>query len=135
MLDERVAALEAKMQHLLGLKPVAEAIAEHAKEAAELQAKSTAEAKEAAKVKKAEDIAAARKAAEAQGPEALKKFDEEQAAREKAEAEKEVADKAARQAAADLAAEHAKLAAARVENPDYVAETPYYLATPAERVI
>ena len=121
MLDERVAALEARLRDLLTLKPIVEAHIEREKERAELKVKQDAEAKEAAKVKKAEDIAAARKAAEAQGPEALKKFDEDQAARDKAEAEKEEADKRSRQASADLAAEHAKLAAARVEDPNYIA--------------
>ena len=120
MIDERVAALEAKMQSLLGLEPIAKAVIERDKANAELRIKQSAEAKEAAKKKKADDIAAARKAAEAQGPEALRKFDEAEAAREKAEAEKAEADKRARQAAADLAAEHAKIAAARVEDPDYV---------------
>jgi hypothetical protein len=120
MIDERVAALEAQMRRLLRLKPVYEAMIAQDKEDAELQVKAATEAKEAAKKQKADDIAAARKAAEAQGPEALKKFDEAEAAREKAEAEKAEADKRARQTAADLAAEHAKLAAARVEDPDYV---------------
>ena len=120
MIDERVAALEAQMRRLLRLKPVSEAMIVQDKEEAELQIKSTAEAKEGAKKKAADDIAAARKVAEAQGPEALRKFDEAEAAREKAEAEKAEADKRSRQAAADLAAEHAKLAAARVEDPDYV---------------
>ena len=121
MIDDRVAALEARMRDLLTLKPVAEAIAQRDKENAELKVKADAEAKEAAKTKKAEDIAVARKAAEAAGPEALKKFDEEQAARDKADADKAEADKRARQTAADLAEANAKLARERVENPDYVA--------------
>ena len=120
MVLDRVLELEAKIRDLMSLEPIAKAVAERDKANAELKAKQDAEAKEAAKKKKADDIAAARKAAEAQGPEALRKFDEAEAAREKAEVEKAEADKRARQAAADLAAEHAKLAAARVEDPDYV---------------
>jgi hypothetical protein len=121
MLEERVAALEARLRDLVTLKPIAEAHVERERERAELQAKSAELSKEEAEKKRVEDVAAARKAAEGQGPEALKRFDEEQAARDKAEAERIEAEKHARQVAADLAAEHAKLAQERIANPDYVA--------------
>jgi colicin import membrane protein len=121
MIEERVAALEARLRTLLSLKPIAEAQIEHEREQAELQAKSVELTKEEAEKKRVEDVAAARAAAEVRGPEALKRFDEEQAAREKAEAERLEAEKHARQVAADLAAEHAKLAQERIANPDYVA--------------